>query len=378
MRKKKSLKVLLFLDIALLLIFISYKGYLFIFESDFVSTNINNIQKLNYINRDDGISFAVLGNIKSSIDIFDKKIVKEINTDKNLDFVISTGNAVIAGDEDKYRILNKSLNKIKIPTIIGIGDKETSNHGSSKFYDHYGPYYFSYNVNNAYFIFLDTTGLTSEEWQKAWLVNELNTSDKYKYKFVIMNKPPFKIENTDLLNKSYCDFLTDTFSKYKVTAVFTSGMEVFDSRKIKDVQYFVSGGAGGALLLNNENSFYHYIKVNIKNDKVAYSVIREDMPSNLAIYRIFENLWFYIHSIFYLNFFNFILILSIFIFLGLVINYRVTKSVDYYNEFDEATENIKNKEILNIAMFTNNYLPFIGGVPISITRLTKGLRSKGP
>ena len=375
--RKKSLKGLLFIDIVLLLIFIFYKGYLFIFEANFASTNINNINKLTYIKADDGISFAILGNIKSSIDVFDKKIVEEINTDKNLDFVISTGNAVIAGDEDKYRILNKSLNKIKIPTIIGIGDKEASNDGSSKFYDDYGPYYFSYNVNNAYFIFLDTTGTTSEEWQKAWLINELSISDKYKYRFIIMNKAPYNIENTELLNESYCDFLTDTFSKYNVTAVFTSGMEIFDSRKIKGVQYFISGGAGGALLLNNKNSFYHYINVNIKNDEVTYNVIREDMPSNLTIYRIFENLWFYIHSIFYLNFFNFILILSIFLFLGLLINYRVTKSVDYYYEFNEVAENIENKEVLNIAMFTNNYFPFIGGVPISITRLAKGLRSQG-
>ena len=166
MRRKKSLKILLFIDIALLLIFIFYKGYLYIFEADFVSTNIKNIQKLDYIKEDENISFAILGNIKSSIDIFDKKIVKEINADKNLDFVISTGNAVIEGDEDKYRILNKSLNKIKIPTIIGIGDKETLNGGYSKFFYHYGPYCFSYNVNNAYFIFLDTTGTTSKNGKK--------------------------------------------------------------------------------------------------------------------------------------------------------------------------------------------------------------------
>ena len=377
MRRKRSLKILLFVDIALLLIFISYKGYLSISEVDFVSTNINNIQKLNYIKSNDGISFAVLGNIKSSIDIFDNKIVKEINADKSLDFVISTGNAVISGDEDKYRMLNKSLNKIKIPTIIGIGDNEVTNNGSSRYYHHYGPYYFSYNVNDAYFIFLDTTGITSEEWQKKWLLDELSFSDKYKYKFIIMNDPPFKIGNTGFLNKQYCDFLTDIFAKYKITSVFTSGMEIFDSRKIQGVQYFISGGAGGALLLNNENSFYHYIKVNIKNNKVTYSIIKQGMPSNLAIYRIFNNFWFYIHSIFYLNFFNFILILVIFIFLGLIINYRVTKSINYYNELEEAPENIKNKEVLNIAMFTNNYLPFIGGVPISITRLTKGLRRKG-
>ena len=53
MRKKNKLKILLFLDITLLLIFISYKSYLFIFEADFASSNINNIHKLNHTNRDD-------------------------------------------------------------------------------------------------------------------------------------------------------------------------------------------------------------------------------------------------------------------------------------------------------------------------------------
>ena len=51
MRRKKSLKIILFIDIALLLIFIFYKGYLFIFEADFVSTNIKNIQKLRLYKR---------------------------------------------------------------------------------------------------------------------------------------------------------------------------------------------------------------------------------------------------------------------------------------------------------------------------------------
>lgn len=32
---------------------------------------------------------------------------------------------------------------------------------------------------------------------------------------------------------------------------------------------------------------------------------------------------------------------------------------------------------MRIAMFTNNYKPFIGGVPISIERLANGLRSLG-
>ncbi|QEK13451.1 glycosyltransferase family 4 protein [Crassaminicella thermophila] len=37
----------------------------------------------------------------------------------------------------------------------------------------------------------------------------------------------------------------------------------------------------------------------------------------------------------------------------------------------------KEKKQLHIAMFTNNYLPFIGGVPLSIHRLAEGLRELG-
>jgi len=33
--------------------------------------------------------------------------------------------------------------------------------------------------------------------------------------------------------------------------------------------------------------------------------------------------------------------------------------------------------IMRIAMLTNNYKPFVGGVPISIERLAMGLRSLG-
>lgn len=38
---------------------------------------------------------------------------------------------------------------------------------------------------------------------------------------------------------------------------------------------------------------------------------------------------------------------------------------------------IKRRDRMNIAMFTNNYLPFVGGVSLSIDRLAEGLRKEG-
>nr|WP_239550859.1 glycosyltransferase [Halanaerobacter jeridensis] len=55
---------------------------------------------------------------------------------------------------------------------------------------------------------------------------------------------------------------------------------------------------------------------------------------------------------------------------------ELRREVDYYREFNSA-DNKLHKEKLKIAIFTNNYFPFIGGVPISIERLSKGLRKLG-
>jgi len=49
--------------------------------------------------------------------------------------------------------------------------------------------------------------------------------------------------------------------------------------------------------------------------------------------------------------------------------------MDYYDGFTGQADYENRK--LNIAMFTNNYFPFIGGVPVSINHLAKGLSQRG-
>ncbi len=375
MKNRFALKVFLYIDIFILLIFVAYRIYLIAFETDFNSLNIDNINKVQKLEKNEaGFSFAVIGNIKNSIDIFDTKLARKINND-NLDFVISTGNAVWDGGEDKYRILNKSLKKVKAPVIMGIGDNEVSDGGTLRFYKHFGPLYFSFSTENSYFIFLDTTGETSEAWQREWLGRELINAQKYKYRFIFMNKPPYEIEGNYIKSASYRQFLKDNFLKYNVTAVFASGAEIYNHRDMEGVPYYISGGGGGRLLVNNEDSFYHYIKVDVKPDKVSYSIVKQEKP--LAFFQLISNLWVYVHSLFYINFINFILILSLLIFAGILIYNKITEEVDYFRSFDEESGQAPDDTKLNIAMFTNNYLPFVGGVPVSIERLAKGLRKQG-
>lgn len=350
---------------------------------DFQHLNIENITKIkNAEENSNQISFIVLGNINNSIPVFDNKMISNINTE-NSNFLISTGNGVLDGAEDKYRRLNKSLLKLNCPSIVGVGDQEVSDNGLKQFSSHYGDTNFSFSLNDSCFIFLDTTDSSQMSWQKQWLQDELtNYSDK-KQKFIFMNKPAYQIQNHSVLdseisyikNKDYRDFLGGIFSKYNVTAVFASNIEGLDTRIIKGVRYYTSGGAGGILI--DENNFYNYIKVDVNSGKVAYQVVRQNQISIYGFNQFIGTIWAYILSLFYINFINILIFLGALSLASLLIYSKIFTNRDYYKPYIERNSLHKENDHLKIAMFTNNYLPFIGGVPISINRLSNGLRRLG-
>ncbi len=383
---KRKLKFLLFVNVVILSIVFTYKLYLISSEKDFQSMNISNIEVLESTKKyEQGFSFAVLGNVKNSISVFDNEIIPKINADKEIDFVISTGNAVLDGAENKYRMFHRSVDNLKVPIIVGIGENEISDEGAIRYYRHFGPFYFSFVVGDAYFIFLDTTEKLSKNEQRDWLLKELSNASKYRYRFVCMNKPPFIMEEDFLFNLSsdyikdqnYRKFLTEALSKYNITAVFSSGAEIYDKKVIKNIPYFTSGGGGGGIILKGAKSTYYYMKVDVRPDGVKYSIIRQENLPRSGVYWAFKNMLIYLYSLFYVNFLNLILVLVLLITAVTVAYLKASNVTDYYRDFQADSEDIPVKDKLSIAMFTNDYLPFIGGVPISIRRLAEGLRKRG-
>jgi glycosyltransferase involved in cell wall biosynthesis len=327
-------------------------------------------------------SFAVVGNIENSIAIFDNRILEKINQ-KNADFIVSTGNNLRDGDESKYRVFYRTLEKLNIPFLTAIGSREIRDGGNEKFYKYFGPFYYSFHINDSYFIFLDTTENTNPDWQQQWLVNALEEAAAYDKKFVIMNKTPLKIDAEYLLDDSikYIEsadlrnFYQNIFAEYNVEAVFSSNLEIFHQENIEGVNYYVSGGAGGELIFDNKKSFYHYLLVNVTANGVNVSV--ERLKSNPGTFsKLMVNIWVALQSFFYANYINILLVLFIGSSIFYIFHREINKEVDYYRDFAYAEDEIKDQK-LKIAMFTNNYFPVIGGVPISIQRLSKALRKRG-
>ncbi|BES72718.1 hypothetical protein RE428_37360 [Marinobacter nanhaiticus D15-8W] len=380
MIRRKPLKLLFYLCLLVIILLVGYKIYLDFFEPDYEAVHTEQIDRLHAnLDNTSEFSFAVVGNINNSVGVFERKIVPMLNS-ADLDFVISAGNAVSSGGEDKYRAIYRTLNQLNVPYLLTFGDNEFSNFGSFRFYEHFGPYFYSFRTGNSVFAFLDATGKTPYRWQLRWL-SDLLSQDDSAHRFVFIGDPLQKIhketlfDNEDeyLNNPEFRDALVKMFRQYKVDAVFSANLPLFSEQRHGPTLYITTGGAGG-LVLNNETSFYHFVRVDVREDGIETTLKRLDIGQH-PVFKQLESFWFFIHSLFYVGYINFILLVCV---LGLIIiklYSAIFVDKDYYPDFDLDPTPWRERS-LKVGMFTNNYLPFIGGVPLSIERLRRGLNAR--
>jgi glycosyltransferase involved in cell wall biosynthesis len=379
MNRKKRLTLCLISTLMLMAVLVGYRVYLFVYEADYQALNAENIERIETrLHSKTSYRFAVVGNIRNSMRIFEKRIAPLMN-DKGADFMISAGNAVYDGAEGKYRLLYRGLKKLDIPYVLSAGHNEVEDFGAGKFYRHFGPYFFSFHLENAYFIFLDSTGQTSWKWQLRWLRKELTAAGQYPYRFVFLNHSLFSLPGFDsddthyMLDEKLSRNLQQLFSRYRVTAVFSAGYPTYHERVEQGVRYIVSGGGGGLLLDRREP--YQFVKVAVGPEQVAFeNVAAADRLGTVR--KKLETLKLYLHSFFYMSLFNSLLVLSMISLVALKLYSLILRQEHLYRDFSVDEEALSRKP-LRVAMFTNNYLPFIGGVPLSIDRLYRGLVQVG-
>jgi glycosyltransferase involved in cell wall biosynthesis len=379
MNHKKILTLYLIFTLVLMAVLVGYRIYLFVRETDYQALNAENIERIETrLYNKTSYKFAVVGNIRNSMRIFERRIAP-LMSESGTEFMISVGNAVYDGAEGKYRLLYRGLKKLKIPYVLSAGHNEIEDFGAVKFYRHFGPYFFSFHLENSYFIFLDSTGQTSWTWQLRWLEEQLAAAGNCRYRFVFLNHALFPLPGFDPdephygLEEKLSRNLRRLFSRYRVTAAFSAGYPTFHERVEQGVRYIVTGGGGGLLLDRGEP--YQFVNVTVGPEQVSFEnvaargrlgTVREKM----------ETLKLYLHSFFYMNLFNLLLVLSIISIVALKLYSLILRQEHLYRDFSIDEEELSKKP-LRVAMFTNNYLPFIGGVPLSIDRLYRWLIQAG-
>ena len=124
MNKNQWLKILFYVNVVIVGLVIGYKIYLNFSQPEFEVVHSEQVASISSrLQGDSDYQFAVLGNINNSIGIFEQRIIPELNQ-ADIDFVVSAGNAVSGGGEDKYRALYGSLSHLNKPYLLTFGDNE--------------------------------------------------------------------------------------------------------------------------------------------------------------------------------------------------------------------------------------------------------------
>ncbi|SDG69429.1 Glycosyltransferase involved in cell wall bisynthesis [Pseudomonas benzenivorans] len=381
MRVRRPFKALFYCNVLIVCLLLGYKAYLNFVLSDFEAEHTTQIETIQAkLERRESFSFAVVGNINNSVGIFERRIIPMLNA-SGVDFMISAGNAVSGGGEDKYRALHGSLSHLQMPYLLTFGAHEYEEFGSYRFYEHFGPHFFSFHAGNSRFVFLDGTGKTPWRWQILWLKDLLRQGEA-RHTFLFTGKPLLQdepsarlAEEPDYLQPlAFREALLALIDEYAIDAVFAANVPLFAEQQRGRTRFITTGGAGG-LVLNDAASFHHYVKVSVSAQGIGTQLQRLEAGQH-PLFKRLESLWFFIYSLFYVGYLNFILLVSGLAIAAIKLYALAFAERDYYPNFD-LDPSPWTERPLRVAMFTNNYLPFIGGVPISIERLRRGLEAMG-
>ncbi|RUO23287.1 glycosyl transferase family 1 [Aliidiomarina iranensis] len=375
-------KIIYWLNLALIIGLIGYQVYIYFATPEIRSVHQAQIEAItanNETDSDQGLTFAVVGNIKNSHAIFRDEIIPLLNNG-DFEFMVSAGNAIAGGQPESYRNLHKLFAQLEIPYLLTFGENEESDFGSFNFYEQFGPYVYDVLIGDTHFVFLDGTGKTPYNWQLSWLDRVFQQQSQHRIVFIGLplhrqfeDTALFQIDDY-FAEPTFAEALKQRFETHQVDVVFSSNLALFSEVEENDVRYVITGGAGG-LMLDQSDNRHHFLRVEIASGQI--SITPEHIQNAWPWWRrAIVSFWGAIHSFVYVSIWRLLLIVGVLLIFASYIYRNVICDQDYYPDFDiDATPHLDKP--LRVAMYSNNYFPFVSGVTISIERLRTGLKDLG-
>jgi Icc-related predicted phosphoesterase len=251
---------------------------LFLVVYGFAGYNHNILNQISEKNHNqNSFSFVVAGDNRDG-DAILEKIIKQINQDRNISFMLNNGDLVACGYEKQFKNYISIIKTSKIPILSIIGNHEIPWYGGeSNFKNYLGKTQFSFVFGNSYFIILDSAKKTIKHLK--WLKKELQKSQKYTHRFVLFHVPlydPRKGEykkGHSLKSLKLAHKLNNLFDKYNVDMVFCSHIHFYYRGKWQNTPFIITGGAGAPLKKYKNYGVYNYVKVIVKKDNVEYKIV---------------------------------------------------------------------------------------------------------
>ncbi len=204
-------------------------------------------------------------------------------------FIMANGDMTHSGRMQDYHTFTDIANKANVPVFTSLGNHDKRARGGRATYRNMlAPFYYSFSVNHATFIVLDSSrkrGLP--KFQYKWLERELQRAHQQGQRiFVFLHRPPVCPKYNYLAFSATANahrFLT-LMERYDVEMVFGSHIHVFTEFEKRGIRYVVTGGGGGALW--QPQNVHHYLHVFVKRDGVDVRMVELPTPEAKVSQRI--------------------------------------------------------------------------------------------
>lgn len=264
-------------------------------------------------------NFVILGDSRDGYETFGQ-IIEQVDA-LNPIFVIDNGDLVFSGKPNQYRLFDQTASKFSTTLCTTLGNHDIRGNGRETYTKLYGPGYYSFDLGNNHFAFIDSSAGWSQkqaisEDQYAWLERDLKKAEG-KQIHVITHIPPVDPRNGINKNEiqSYIDkakqggsffeqqleIYSDNQSidhgfqdkqeaqrfehlmtEYKVDTVYLSHIHSYFDYSKNGVRYIISGGAGAELL--TKNSYYHYLIAEMDTQDFI-TMVQLPSPANILMQR---------------------------------------------------------------------------------------------
>lgn len=264
--------------------------WLFAVPAEMSDNNQSNIEKLKN-NENAVFSFIVFGDNHAGLFLHDAvtlKLISHMNRENTkqipIDFVLNTGDVTLSGKPSQFLVFKKEQKLINCPLFAVVGNHE--NRENEVFEKYLGKTEFAFADRNSYFIILDNSENELTDNQFEWLEKCLIEGQKYKHIFVAAHKPAFipyfqSWQVTVKSGRKWAYRFRNLCTKYNVDMVFSGHYHMFKHEKIDGVDYIATGGGGGTVPLEIQESdggYFHYVRVLVDNDHVSYEVRKVSPP----------------------------------------------------------------------------------------------------
>jgi predicted phosphodiesterase len=233
-------------------------------------------------------TFVVYGDTREQVPAFTqlerhKLVADRIAEEKNVSFVLHTGDLVTDGDDlDEWgRFFEAARTMLDgIPIFPVPGNHENY---SANYYENFGvPSYYSFTCGNAYFAMMDSNDGADLDAEAAWLANDIPAGADWK--FVVCHHPLYTSDSTHPGgNADLQERWEPVFVDCGVNAVFSAHMHVYERYWKNGIHYVVLGNGGAPCYELAEekidgyrNSLEHtlgYARITVDGDSAVMTVI---------------------------------------------------------------------------------------------------------